>query len=783
MASGFGVRAVRSLGQAARISSGRKLCPACLVFRDIHARQYNHGPSSRQARSSEFAPAPLKPAKAAPKAKVADSLLRAQFQTIFHNPTTTIDAHQALHAAYPLIFRRNIRALLDPHTKTIPLIVAPLLQQPDATDEERRQALVLLGHCYGKVTVDLLFVGPEVQHVAEVFAWGLMLEASRRQHPLNEDEDEREKWRMLRDMLESVLKRLANNGATPVLQAPIVAAWVVLRSKTGAPVDGPVVPVPENCVYVWPPQASIEAYLSKVIPAGETVDSYKKEIETLTLLGKSEAIADRIPRSKDALDTELMSMRSRGDWLGIMNLWGRVQAGMRDGAVVPHGGGGGSGQGGILDPSPDVRFPVLASFLLAFKRPFARSSSGTIIHPPPKSFNTYAAQVLAKCPRPLPRTIAYTLIFLRVRPDDNAGLRAGHEVMSLDMDERRDAGENALENLKATWKETGERDLKMYLMYIEGLGRLGDLHGLQQAWNELVRDDECRRMYLQEERLSSKAPFPPIHALNQMISACLLIPTEGPPLALDLFSQASRPDSAIPCNLITINTVLRHYAREANIEAMSALFSKAGELGLEPDVVTYTTLVQGLLRARRLDLAKGAMDAMQKQGIVPNERMCSMLIADLAKPGTRVGLEHAEEMLKLMHQKNMQTNEVTWTALASGYFRGGWEADGWEALARMNRLGIKMHRVGYNMLLKQAAGSIDSYGGDADVETVMKLWRRMLHDGVVPNSDSYLIVLTKLVQTDRRKEIEEIMREMRQRGFRPEKGALVRIVESINRRR
>ncbi|AFR97518.1 hypothetical protein C343_05661 [Cryptococcus neoformans C23] len=760
MASGLGVRAVRSLGQAGGISSGRRLCPACLVFRDIQARQYNHGPSSRQARSSEFAPTPLKPTKSAPKVKVADSLLRAQFQTIFHNPTKSIDSHQALHAAYPLIFRRNIRPLLDPHTKTIPLLVAPILQQADTTDEERRQALVLLGHCYGKVAVDLLFMGPEVQHVAEVFAWGLMLEANR----FNND---REKLPVLQDILEPVLKRLANNGATPVLQAPIVAAWVVLRSKTGTST------VPGNA-YIWPPQASIAEYLGKVIPAGETVDSYRNEIETL--LGKSEEIADRIPRSKDALDSELASMRNRGDWSGIINLWGRVRAGMRDGAVQR--------QVGILDPSPEVRFPVLASFLLAFKRPFVRSASlSVIINPPPTSFNTCASQVLAKCPRPLPRTIAYTLIFLRVRPDDNVGLRAGHEVMSLDMDERSDASENALENLKATWKETGERDLKMYMMYIEGLGRLGDLHGLQQAWNELVIDEECKKIYLHEERLPSKASFPPIHALNQMISACLLIPNDGPPLALDLFSQASRPDSAIPCNLITINTVLRHYAREANIEAMSALFNKAGELKLQPDVVTYTTLVQGLLRARRLDLAKGAMDAMQKQGIVPNERMCSMLIADLAKPGTRVGLEHAEEMLKLMHQKNMQTNEVTWTALASGYFRGGWEADGWEALARMNRLGIKLHRVGYNMLLKQATGSVDSNGGDDDVETIMKLWRRMLHDGVIPNSDSYLIVLTKLVQMDRRKEIEEVMREMRQRGFRPEKGALVRIVESISRRR
>lgn len=79
--------------------------------------------------------------------------------------------------------------------------------------------------------------------------------------------------------------------------------------------------------------------------------------------------------------------------------------------------------------------------------------------------------------------------------------------MSLDMDERSDASENALGNLKATWKETGERDLKMYMMYIEGLGRLGDLHGLQQAWNELVIDEECKKIYLHEERLRESYLF------------------------------------------------------------------------------------------------------------------------------------------------------------------------------------------------------------------------------------------------------------------------------------
>jgi hypothetical protein len=40
----------------------------------------------------------------------------------------------------------------------------------------------------------------------------------------------------------------------------------------------------------------------------------------------------------------------------------------------------------------------------------------------------------------------------------------------------------------------------MYMLYLEGLGRMGDLQGLQAAWNALVADDKCRQMYLAGEK-------------------------------------------------------------------------------------------------------------------------------------------------------------------------------------------------------------------------------------------------------------------------------------------
>jgi pentatricopeptide repeat protein len=47
----------------------------------------------------------------------------------------------------------------------------------------------------------------------------------------------------------------------------------------------------------------------------------------------------------------------------------------------------------------------------------------------------------------------------------------------------------------------------------------------------------------------------------------------------------------------------------------------AGKLGLKPDIITYTTLVQGLLRAGQIDMAKNTLRTMHESGLEPNERM------------------------------------------------------------------------------------------------------------------------------------------------------------------
>jgi len=266
-----------------------------------------------------------------------------------------------------------------------------------------------------------------------------------------------------------------------------------------------------------------------------------------------------------------------------------------------------------------------------------------------------------------------------------------------------------------------------------------------------------------------------------MISALLLIPRRGAVVALELFKQASSPSSSVPCDLVTINTVLRHQARAADVPAMNSLFALAEKLNLKPDVITYTTLVQGLLRANQLQMAKKTLDTMYSEGKEPTERMCSMLIADLAKNGDRTGLRHAEELMREMKKKGFMPDVVTWTGLLSGYFRGGWEEDGWEAVDRMEKgQGIQLNRVAYHVILRQA-GEGKLPAGAAPVTP--RLFKRMLDDGITPNSDTYVLMLEPLLRAKRFEEARKVLREMKFRKFQPEKSSLINLVKKARFKR
>ena len=373
--------------------------------------------------------------------------------------------------------------------------------------------------------------------------------------------------------------------------------------------------------------------------------------------------------------------------------------------------------------------------------------------------------IITTSPKPMPTPILNVLLAHRANSDEFTTRRDAEGIDRTDNDQSS-AADQPNGPLRQTWtkaKSQGAQvDVRSYMIYMEGLGKLADIEGLQRAWSELLADEHCRQMH--------QGSYPPVIAFNHMLSCALLVPKTGPPVALELFERAIQSRAEI--NIITINTILRHHARMADINGMNSLFALAATLNLQPDVVTYTTLVQGLLRAENVDMAKNILSRMLAQGLEPNERMCSLLVADLARSGSQAGLQRAEEMMSEMRRKGMNVTEVTWTSLISGYFRGGWEQDAWAAVDRMKRGGWRLNRVGYNMILKQGQGTWS-----------IKVLEQMISEGVRPNSDTFAIVLMPLVTSKQWNEADRVIEIMRQFGFRAEKGALAKLVKRAELRR
>ncbi|WWC59558.1 uncharacterized protein I303_102114 [Kwoniella dejecticola CBS 10117] len=681
-----------------------------------------------------------------------DVQLQNAFHTAFNLPSSSAsspipDALGMIAITYPLIFRRQLRASLDPHldltSKTISSFSGAL------THEQLRQAATILGHCWTRAT-HLKLTAETICSLESRFAEFILARAT----TLGAGD-----CVPILEILESSMKR--QSGTDSLIGPHISAAWALMKIKAGSK-DTPQFAIVTSATY----QSIEDCLKSKANLADEELASCMHHAAQLLY-------HSQISRSS-SIQEDIRSLRRKGDYEAVVRLWETYKAQLQASTSAK------TGSHAPADPADPGRDAVLSAFLKTFKR----------VKSPSISSEMYLNDVIAHLPRPLPRDIAQTLLALRAGPEASA-TRVGEEVVSLDHEDtaRSGSGDSA-DYLRSTWDQTEEKDLKMYMIYLDGLGRSGDLPLLKETWNALINDGKAKTIYLKEENLPLSAPFPPTQALNQMISSCLLVP-DGPAVALDLFSQAVSPTSSIPINLITINTVLRHHARQADLPSMSALFTLAEKVGLKPDIITYTTLVQGLLKGGRIDLAKKVLEDMSGQGIPPNERMCSMLISDLSKIGTQKALSHSEELLNLMIKRKMKINEVTWTGLISGYFKNGWEKNGYDTIARMEKTGLKLNRIGYNILFRQfsSTSTNSAAGKDRNVITgeasqgIMKLWNKMLDDRITPNSDSYLLVLTPLVTGRRWNEATQVLEEMQKRGFRVEKGALKRIVDRVKNRR
>lgn len=307
----------------------------------------------------------------------------------------------------------------------------------------------------------------------------------------------------------------------------IYAAWAVLRHGSGQKeIAVRFIPAKKEMVF--------KAFRDLLENQNERFERYTPAIEEL--LRVNEGGIHDLPSGPDELDSMLGAMRIGQQTEEVVRLWAKYKErlreteGMAEDAIRTEISGieaADTGEqetktvnSGISNAKTKGQDETTVKNLASFLRFFSRSSATRRLPAEERDLATYRQEVLSFLPKPYPPSVHHALLVHHARMDNE--IRPSSEVRELDDDvlEIRDWSQ-VYSQLEATWAAAGRegaRDLKSYMLYMEGLAKLGEAKKLGQTWEELVRDQACKEMYLREE-VSGEFKRPGIAQYRQILPA------------------------------------------------------------------------------------------------------------------------------------------------------------------------------------------------------------------------------------------------------------------------
>lgn len=399
------------------------------------------------------------------------------------------DPYAVLDEATPLLRNHKLTALLDPFVLDIPRILGDHFVNDRSGSVElpvtQKAVGDILAACFHRAArrpfrretqpYHSKEVQSKVDKVAEVYALYLLDQSVT-------TGTDYARLEALQEALENGLFSCQHNGSGYRISVPLVAAWVALRVKTR--------PMREF-TFIWPKEELVVDYLERFMAKrGVASEEFVKGVQTL--YGSNPMPA--FPENLDELKRKLRAFVREGEETQLVDLWRqyRDHIGTTSPQELPSG-----------LTSMEVRSQVLGAFMNALKSPTFADQAPLR----PDILESAADEVLSFIPRPFPRHILHDLVANRARvvgvsPDAETGEEAYALDRYMDANPPGSKKEAALKNLHKAWElahEKGaERDIKLYNLYMEGLGRLGELEELQQVWNEMIGDSVCKELWAKE---------------------------------------------------------------------------------------------------------------------------------------------------------------------------------------------------------------------------------------------------------------------------------------------
>lgn len=150
--------------------------------------------------------------------------------------------------------------------------------------------------------------------------------------------------------------------------------------------------------------------------------------------------------------------------------------------------------------------------------------------------------------------------------------------------------------------------------------------------------------------------------------------------------------------VLSFNALLGACVNSKKFDRVSELFKEMPEnLSVEPNIVSYNTVIKALCDRGSLDSAVVAMDEMEKNDIKPDTVTFNTLLHAFYRKNR---IEEAENLWSLMEKKNVVANVRSYNSRLRGLVVDNRISDATELIEEMSKKGVKPDNYSYNAVIK-----------------------------------------------------------------------------------
>ncbi|XP_063940582.1 pentatricopeptide repeat-containing protein At1g63130, mitochondrial-like [Daucus carota subsp. sativus] len=189
-------------------------------------------------------------------------------------------------------------------------------------------------------------------------------------------------------------------------------------------------------------------------------------------------------------------------------------------------------------------------------------------------------------------------------------------------------------------------------------------------------------------------PLLPVINFNQLLAA--LVKMKHYSVAVSLFRDMHV--NSIPVNIFTITTIINCFCHLDRVDFAFSLLAGIIKHGFVPDVVTYNTLIRGLISQDMLQEAQLLFQNLIRfQLIQPDVVTYNIIIDGICKRGNP---SVAVKLFKIMEKKGCKPDTVTYTTLIDCLCKHGLVDQALGLLHQMTRKGVSPVVMTYNSLVQ-----------------------------------------------------------------------------------